>query len=238
MRLKHFILTAIALVALAASAQTTIEDLEQNIKLQEAIASEKQDSIRELDEQIKVLKLRMDSLNKETRAVKEQISALEKTRKGHENDIKLAGKARSESFASRDNLVYEQEVAGILSYPYDKESIDNVLPTFDGMETREVLKRKELVENYGDYNKNLREFLEKQKILLAADGWALLTPKDEAYKKFMKGLKSTKYWKTYDKRSSEASIPYLDEVMDQLMQQAANGLANSRRFDEIINMLY
>ena len=96
----------------------------------------------------------------------------------------------------------------------------------------------QLVQNYGKYTKNLREFLEKQKIVLAGEGWAVQDPKSETYKKFMKGLKGTNYWKIYDASTKNPSIPYLDNVMEQVMQQATNGLSNSRRFDEIINMLY
>ncbi len=227
----------VALAAISAGAQT-VQEHETHIKNQEELMENKKDSIKDLDSQIKVLKQRVDSLNKEEKKVKEQISALEKLKKGHENDIKVAEKTRKSHFASRDNLVFSTGVASVLLAPYNKMDVEDALKHFDGMETKEVLKKKELVQNYGKYTKNLREFLEKQKIVLAGEGWAVQDPKSETYKKFMKGLKGTNYWKIYDASTRNPSIPYLDNVMEQVMQQATNGLSNSRRFDEIINMLY
>ena len=231
-----FILIAV-LAAISVSAQS-VQEHETHIKNQEELMENKKDSIKELDSQIKELKQRVDSLNKEEKKVKEQINALEKLKKGHENDIKVAEKTRKSHFASRDNLVFSTGVASVLLAPYNKMDVEDALKHFDGMETKEVLKKKELVQNYGKYTKNLREFLEKQKIVLAGEGWAVQDPKSETYKKFMKGLKGTNYWKIYDASTKNPSIPYLDNVMEQVMQQATNGLSNSRRFDEIINMLY
>lgn len=236
--IRAIVMAAVALVAMNASAQTSVHELEKNIKLQEQIVEDKQDSIKELDVQIKILKERVDSLNKVEKQVKDQISALEKIKKGHENGIKEATKARKQHFESRDNLVFHQEVADVLLNPYNKVDVDEALKSFDGMETKEVLKKKDLVQNYGKYTKNLREFLEKQKIILAGEGWTTQDPKGETHKKFMKGLKGTNYWKIYNNSTKSPSIPYLDSVMEQLMQQASNGLNNSRRFEEIINMLY
>ncbi|MBQ0120251.1 MAG: hypothetical protein KBT13_03885 [Bacteroidales bacterium] len=234
---KVLIIMVVALAAISAGAQT-VQEHETHIKNQEELMENKKDSIKDLDSQIKVLKQRVDSLNKEEKKVKEQISALEKLKKGHENDIKVAEKTRKSHFASRDNLVFSTGVASVLLAPYNKMDVEDALKHFDGMETKEVLKKKELVQNYGKYTKNLREFLEKQKIVLAGEGWAVQDPKSETYKKFMKGLKGTNYWKIYDASTRNPSIPYLDNVMEQVMQQATNGLSNSRRFDEIINMLY
>lgn len=236
--IRNIIMAAIALVAMNASAQTTVHELEQNIKLQEQVVEDKQDSIKELDRKIKVLKDRVDSLNKVEKEVKDQISALEKIKKSHENGIKEATKARKQHFENRDNLVFNQEVADVLLNPYNKIDVEDALKHFNGMETKDVLKKKELVQNYGKYTKNLREFLEKQKIILAGEGWTTQDPKGETHKKFMKGLKATNYWKIYNNSTKSPSIPYLDGVMEQLMQQASNGLNNSRRLDEIINMLY
>jgi len=236
--IKSIIMAAVAIVAMNANAQNTVHELENNIKLQEQIVEGKQDSIKDLDEKIKVLKERVDSLNKVEKEVKDQISALEKIKKNHENGIKEANKARKQHFENRDNLVFNQEVADVLINPYNKVDVEDALKSFNGMETKEVLKKKDLVENYGKYTKNLREFLEKQKIILAGEGWMTQDPKSETYKKFMKGLKGTNYWKVYNNSTKNPSIPYLDGIMEQLMQQAANGLNNSRRFDEIINMLY
>lgn len=227
----------LALVAVTASAQS-VKDHEANIKAQEQIVESKTDSIKDLDKQIKVLKTRVDSLNKEEKKVKDQISALEKIKKNHEQDIKQAQKTRKAHFESRDNLVFSQEVADVLINPYNKIDVEEALKSFEGMETKDVIKKKDLVKNYGKYTKELREYLEKQKIVLAGEGWTLQDPKSDTYKKFEKGLKGLSYWKIYNNSTKNPSIPYLDSVMEQIEQQKANGLSNSRRFDEIINLLY
>lgn len=217
----------------------SLQDHETNIKAQDQIIAERQDSILDLDKQIQDLKTRVDSLNLEEKKLKEQISALEKTRKSHQTYIKKAQKARQGYFENRDLLVFNTTIAAVLLAPYNKMDTEAALQHFDGMETKDVLERRKLVENYGSYTKNLREFLEKQKIILADNGWEKLDSKSEIYKKFMKGLKGTSYWKIYDASTRKPSIPYLDNVMEQLLQQArVNGLTNSRRFDDIINMLY
>lgn len=237
MKNRIFIL-AIALVAVINGFAQSVLDHETNIKNQEQIIAERQDSITNLDEQIKDLKTRVDSLNREEKKLREQISALEKTKKGHQTEIKKAQKTRQTHYENRDNLVFSLSIAAVLMAPYNKMDVEEAVQHFDGMETKEVLARKKLVENYGSYTKNLREFLEKQKIILSENGWEKLSPKSELHKKFMKGLKSTSYWKIYDASTKKPSIPYLDNVMEQLMQQAANGLTNSHRFDEIVNSLY
>ncbi len=235
---KALALAVIAMVAVNAAAQTSVRELEQHIKLQEKLVEGKQDTIQDLDSRIKVLKQRVDSLNKEEKKVKEQISQLEKQKKEMEQGIKEATKTRKAHFENRDNLVFEQEIADVLANPYNKTDVEDALKSFDGMETKQVLKKKALVENYGKYTKELREFMEKQKIILSETGWAVQDPKGDVHKKFVKGLKALGYWKIYNSSTSNPSIPYLDKVMDQIMQQVSNGLTNSHRFEEIINTLY
>lgn len=236
-QIKSIMAIVIALTAITTSAQS-VKDHEANIKAQELIVEQKNDSIKDLESQIKVLKTRVDSLNKEEKKVKNQISALEKLKKNHEDDIKQAQKARKTHFENRDNLVFKIAVADVLINPYNKIDVEDALKSFDGMETKEVLKKKELVKNYGKYTKELREFLEKQKIVLAGEGWVTQDHKSEIYKKFDKGFKGLSYWKIYNASTKNPSIPYLDSVMEQIEQQKVNGLSNSRRFEEIINLLY
>ncbi|MCQ2287538.1 MAG: hypothetical protein MJZ74_00370 [Muribaculaceae bacterium] len=237
-KVKAIALAVIAFVAVTASAQNSVREIEQNIKYQEKVVEGKQDSIKDLESQIAVLKGRLDSLNKVSKQVKEDISALEKLKKNHENGIKLATKTRKSHYENRDNLVFEQEIADVLDNPYNKRDVEDALKSFEGMETKDVLKKKSLVENYGKYTKELREFLEKQKIILAETGWAMQDSKSDVYKKFMKGLKGVSYWKIYDNSTKNPSIPYLDKVMENLMQQVSAGLNNSHRFEETIDLLY
>lgn len=237
-RVTSLLLTAVIAVAVNVNAQNSVHQLERSIKHQEQVVEDKQDSIKVIDAQIKDLKQRVDSLNKEEKKVKEQIGALEKTKKSHENDIKEANKTRKTHFEKRDNLVFEEYIADVLLNAYNKQDVEEALKSFDGMETKEVLKKKELVQDYGKHTKNLREFLEKQKLILADEGWMTQNPKSETHKRFVKGLKSTSYWDIYEDSTKKPSIPYLDHVMELLMQQVANGLSNAYRFEEIINMLY
>ena len=236
--MKKILLFLVALAAWTGAGAQSMSELERNIKAQDKIMAVRTDSIANIDAKIKDLKERIDSLNREEKLLKDQVKALEKAKKGHEKDVKAARESRTKHVLDRDNLIFETNVAVVLVAAYNKADVDDALRSFDDMESKEVLKRKKLVENYGSYTKNLREFLEKQKIVLDDNNWPILRPSDELHKKFMKGLKGTSYWKIYDKSTKNPSIPYLDNVMEQVMQQAANGLSNSRRFDEIINMLY
>ena len=106
------------------------------------------------------------------------------------------------------------------------------------METKDVLKKKELVEKYGEYTKNLREVLEKQKAELAKAKWAYQSSTSDVYKKFEKAIKGAKYWKIYNKKEKSESIDYLDRVMDKIMLFKNDGLKEERKFNEVLNMLY
>lgn len=242
--MKYFRLISLAALvlwcAIGAQAQNpvNVNDLEDEIKNQEEIVSQNKEDIEDLEAQIKVLKERLDSIKGIEKEVKDQISDLEKQKKELEKGIKQATQTRKETFATRDNVVFDNDIAHVLSVAYDKRSVEKAMKNFDGMETKQVLERKKLLENYGKYTKDLRQFLEKQKAILAADEWAMQDPKSETLKKFVKGLKGTSYWKIYDKSVKNPSIPYLDNVMEQIMQQVNNGLCNQRRYSEILDLLY
>ena len=145
---------------------------------------------------------------------------------------------RKEKFATRDDLVYEQEIADVLYNPYNKADIDEALRSFEGMETKDVMKKRELVEKYGEYTKDLKEFMEKMKKQLSANKWKYLSSTSDLYKKFEKELKGTKYWKVYNKKEKNESIDYLDRVMDKIMLLKNDGLKSESQFNEILNMLY
>ena len=145
---------------------------------------------------------------------------------------------RKDKFTTRDELVYDQEIADVFYNPYNKTDVEEALESFEGMETKEVLKKKDLVEKYGEYTKDLRDFMEKMKKDLAANKWKYLSSTSDLYKKFEKGLKGTKYWKTYNKKEKSESIDYLDRVMDKIMLFKNDGLKSETQFNEILNMLY
>lgn len=194
-----------------------IEQHEKNIKENEAAIKELQDKIDEL---------------------KSQIKDLESQKKNLERDLKDEIKMRKDKFTTRDELVYDQEIVDVFYNPFNKADVDEALRSFDGMETKEVLKKKELVEKYGEYTKDMREFMEKIKKDLAANSWKYLSSTSDLYKKFEKGLKGTKYWKTYNKKEKNESIDYLNRVMDKLMLFKNDGLKSETQFNEILNMLY
>ena len=210
----------------AASAQSaqSVQQLEKDIEQHEKNIKEKETSIKDLEE-------RIDNL-------KSQLKDLENQKKTLEKDLKAEIKTRKEKFVTRDELVYDQEIADVLYNPYNKSDVDEALDSFEGMETKDVIKKKELVQKYGEYTKDLKEFMEKFKKQLAENRWKYVSSSSDLYKKFEKGLKGTKYWKIYNKKEKNESIDYLDRVMDKIMLFKNDGLKNEQQFNEVLNMLY
>ena len=214
---------AIAAMAPTVGAQD-VQSLEKDIETHEKNIKQNEEAIRELQDRIDELK--------------SQIKDLESQKKALEKELKSETKLRKEKFATRDDLVYEQEIADVLYNPYNKADIDEALRSFEGMETKDVMKKKELVEKYGEYTKDLKEFMEKMKKQLSANKWKYLSSTSDLYKKFEKELKGTKYWKVYNKKEKNESIDYLDRVMDKIMLLKNDGLKSESQFNEILNMLY
>ena len=216
---------AIAAMSPTVGAQD-VQRLEKDIETHEKNIKQNEEAIRELQERIEELK--------------SQIKDLESQKKALEKELKSETKMRKEKFATRDDLVYEQEIADVLYNPYNKADVDEALRSFEGMETKEVMKKKELVEKYGEYTKDLKEFMEKMKKQLSSNKWKYLSSTSDLYKKFEKELKGTKYWKVYDKRTSKPyrSIGYLDEVMDSILILERQGFNNQKAYDRVVDMLY
>lgn len=214
---------AIAAMAPTVGAQD-VQSLEKDIETHEKNIKQNEEAIRELQDRIDELKA--------------QIKDLESQKKALEKELKSETKLRKEKFATRDDLVYEQEIADVLYNPYNKADIDEALRSFEGMETKDVMKKRELVEKYGEYTKDLKEFMEKMKKQLSANKWKHLSSTSDLYKKFEKELKGTKYWKVYNKKEKNESIDYLDRVMDKIMLLKNDGLKSESQFNEILNMLY
>ena len=216
----------IAAMAPNATAQTVqnVQQLEKDIETHEKNIKEKEAAIKDLEEKI-------DSL-------KSQLKSLESQKKELEKDVKNEAKMRKEKFTTRDELVYDQEIVDVLYNPYNKSDVEEALRSFEGMETKDVIKKKELVEKYGEYTKDLREFMEKAKKGLANNKWKYLSSSSDEYKKFEKGLKGTKYWKVYNKKEKNESIDYLDRVMDRIMRFKNDGLKSESQYNEILNMHY
>jgi predicted nucleic acid-binding Zn-ribbon protein len=214
---------AIAAMSPTVGAQD-VQSLEKDIETHEKNIKQNEEAIRELQDRIEELKA--------------QIKDLESQKKALEKELKSETKLRKEKFATRDDLVYEQEIADVLYNPYNKADIDEALRSFEGMETKDVMKKRELVEKYGEYTKDLKEFMEKMKKQLSANKWKYLSSTSDLYKKFEKELKGTKYWKVYNKKEKNESIDYLDRVMDKIMLLKNDGLKSESQFNEILNMLY
>ena len=219
-------ITMMAAMAPNASAQATqnVQQLEQEIEQHEKNIKEKETSIKDLEE-------RIDNLKAELKELESQKNALEK-------ELKAEIKTRKDKFTTRDELVYDQEIVDVLYNPYNKGDVEEALDSFEGMETKDVIKKKEIVQKYGEYTKDLKEFMEKMKKQLASNKWKYLSSSTDLYKKFEKGLKGTKYWKVYNKKEKNESIDYLDRVMDKIMLFKNDGLKNEQQFNEILNMLY
>ena len=228
--MKNIRLLVIALTIMVIAIMTPdttaqdVQQLERDIELHEKTIKEKENAIKELEGRIDDLKA--------------QLKELEAQKKNLEKELKNETKLRRDKFTTRDELVYDQEIVDVLYNPYNKDDVEEALRSFEGMETKEVLKKKDLVEKYGEYYKNLKEFLEKQKADLAKARWVYQSSTTDVYKKFEKALKGTKYWKIYNKKEKSESIDYLDRVMDKIMLFKNNGLKDERQFNEILNMLY
>ena len=201
-----------------------VQQLERDIEQHEKNIKEKEAAIKDLEEKIDDMK--------------SQLKELENQKKAIEKELKNEVKMRKDKFTTRDGLVYDQEIVDVLYSPYNKSDVEDALDSFQGMETKDVIKKKELIEKYGEYTKDLKEFLEKFKSQLSANHWKYLSSTSELYKKFEKGLKGTKYWKIYNKKEKSESIDYLDRVMDKIMLFKNDGLKNEMQFNDALNMLY
>ena len=228
--MKRFNLLVISLTVFMISAMTPNAMAQDVLQLEKDIEQHEK-TIKEKEAAIKELEGRIDEL-------KSQLKDLESQKKTLEKELKNEVKLRKDKFTTRDELVYDQEIVDVLYNPYNKDDIEDALKSFEGMETKDVVKKKELIEKYGEYTKNLKEFLEKQKSELAKTRWAYQSSASDIYKKFEKGLKGTKYWKIYNKKEKNESINYLDRVMDKVMQFKNDGLKNEKQLNDILNMLY
>jgi len=218
------IAAAMTPAAVAQQATQNVQQLERDIEMHEKNIKQNEDSIKSLEERIENLK--------------SQIKELESQKKALEKDVKNETKMRRDKFTLRDELVYDEEIADVLYNPYNKGDVDEALDSFEGMETKEVIKKKELVEKYGEYTKDLKDFMEKMKKQLTANKWKYLSSTSDLYKKFEKELKGTKYWKVYNKKEKNESIDYLDRIVDKIMLFKNEGLKSESQFNQILNMLY
>ena len=218
-----------------------LTQLEDEIDLQEELTQDMRDSITILNGKIDILKIRLDSLNSVVKDVKDQISALEKLRKEQEKGIKAANKTRQETVDSRDNLIYQMDILPVLQNQYDKLKVEQALTKFDGMETKDVLKRKEMVENYGKYSLEIRNLLEKYKSKFEQTRWATQGTDSDLYKEFQKAFKKLGYYKTFEKGAKNAStptIPYLDQIMSEIQLIQRSGFNSQYQYNKVLNMLY
>ncbi len=229
---KRFKLLAAAAIAMFMTAATpALAQSVQNVQQLERDIEQHEKNIKDKETSIKVLEERIDSL-------KAQLKDLESQKKTFEKDLKNETKLRRDKFTLRDELVYDEEIVDVFYNPYNKADVDDALRSFDGMETKDVIKKKELVEKYGEYTKDLKEFMEKMKKQLANNKWKYLSSSTDLYKKFEKELKGTKYWKVYNKKEKNESIDYLDRVVDKIMLFKNEGLKSESQFNDILNMLY
>lgn len=228
--MKKIRIIAIALSIVLAAA-TSSGAKAQDVKQLETEIEQHEQSIKQTEKAIVNLEEKIDSL-------KSQLKVLESQKKNLEKEMKNEIKIRKDKFTMRDELVYDQEIVDVLFAPYDKTDVEDALQSFEGMETKDVIKKKELIEKYGEYTKDLKEFMEKMKKKLTENHWKYASSTSDLYKKFEKELKGTKYWKIYNKKEKNESIDYLDRVMDKIVMFKNDGLKSEQQFNEILNMLY
>ena len=231
MKKIHLLVITLTVIMISAMANSAVAQSVQSVQQLEKDIEQHEKNIQDKEKAVKDLENQIDNL-------KSQLKDLESQKKNLEKEIKSETKMRKDKFTTRDELVYDQEIVDVLYNPYNKGDIEEALRSFEGMETKDIVKKKELVEKYGEYTKNLKEFLEKQKAELAKSKWTYKSSTTDAYKNFEKGLKGTKYWKIYNKKEKNESIDYLDRVMDKIMIFKNEGLKNEKQLNDAINMLY
>ena len=183
----------------------------------------------------------VQALEKQRQQIQRQIKEQERLKKEQEKGIKLANKTRQASVADRDELIYKQEVLPVLTAQYDKYEVEQALTRFDAMETKGVLKRRDLLNNYGKYSQEIRDMLEKHKRTFEQLRWATQGTDSEAYKDFQKSFKRLGYHKTYvkgQKNATTPTIPYLDEVMSDIQMLMRQGFNSQYQYNNVLNMLY
>ena len=116
-----------------------VQQLERDIEQHEKNIKEKEAAIKDLEEKIDDMK--------------SQLKELENQKKALEKELKNEVKMRKDKFTTRDGLVYDQEIVDVLYSPYNKSDVEDALDSFQGMETKDVIKKKELIEKYGEYTK-------------------------------------------------------------------------------------
>ena len=133
------------------------------------------------------------------------------------------------------------DILPVLQNQYDKLKVEQALTKFDGMETKDVLKRKEMVENYGKYSLEIRNLLEKYKSKFEQTRWATQGTDSDLYKEFQKAFKKLGYYKTFEKGAKNAStptIPYLDQIMSEIQLIQRSGFNSQYQYNKVLNMLY
>ena len=136
MTMAVIMMAAMAPAALAQPVTQNVQQLERDIEQHEKNIKDKESAIKDLEERIDELKSQLKNLESEKKAL--------------EKELKSEVKVRKEKFNSRDELVYDQEIVDVLYNPYNKSDVEEALRSFEGMETKDVIKKKELVEKYGE----------------------------------------------------------------------------------------
>lgn len=212
---------------------TNINELDQDIiDIGEDIELMR-DTLGMMEKDINALKASIDSL-------KQELKLAEADKKTLERDIEYFAKSQEATQMRRDSLVLKQHILPVLKAKFDNEDVVNCLQHFEGVKTESIAKYKDLVEDYAKYVKSAREFLEKKRKELEKAGWTRQSSDSDFTKSFEKGLKGTKYWKTYDKRTQKPyrSIPYLDGAYDQIISLQRQGFSSKASYDALLNQLY
>ena len=218
-----------------------ITELEEDIRYHEILITERKDTIADIERQIAELKTRIDSLNATVKGLKVQVGDLERAQKALEAANKQSSKARKTAFEMRDQMVYDEYILPVLGEPFDKHAVETALRNFEGMETSDILKREPLVSNYGKYTAEIRSMLEKQRDNFNKLRWATQGSDSEPYKRFDKALKGLDYYKIYDKgmkSTKNATIPYLDKVINAILLLERHGFNSQQEYDAVMDMLY
>lgn len=205
------------------------------------------DSIKKLNQQISETETKcQNDLRKHEREISEKNEYIDKLNTDKENMSSEITKLKDGRDSLRNclNLLGEIIYTRCLIYPlekqYDCTSINEYKNSIQTMNIENLYPKEyktyyHFLDEYKDFNKEVKDFLEGQKTELERKNGKLDMIKLKAEPK----LKKLNYYKYYKKRNIDPweSIPYLDEVIDKFFSLLNSNELNKKNLQELIDKL-
>lgn len=239
----NYFLRSLMVLALVAGSFTggaqTISDLENDIAACRDKIAVVQDSIGAVDNVIAGEQATLDSLKLVMDEVKARIKGLKDDKKALNKQIDGINKDIATIEARRDEAIVNTIIKPALLEAYDPDKYVEIKEQIDKVQSQPSKKYRDLMEKYKDYTSDLCSFLEKQRPNFAKLGWARLDAQAKEALDFKKKLMKTSYWKVFSKRDEKPfiSIPYLDDIMKEILRMQDDGFNSESTYLDIINAL-